>query len=370
MRGVVCNAVGSLLFFCHIAALGLFGLVVSTLELFRVRSAGGWNSRVLIGWLVRMAACFAVPAVLVVLSQGPDEFPALSWSDKARSLVAPTYVHHRIAFALATAVFATSAYVLLRSRSIVLCSAMVPVLAVLAFAIVVMPSQIGFAIDVDARLVVGLVFLLLACARPVRWSPRHTRILAAGVLIAVSTRSVLLIDQWNERAAQIASIRAGLVHVQAGERILVAQPNEKTLRSCSTAVVGARNLIWHLASFAVMDRAAFVPLLFTGQGVQPIRARAGYAAIDTGPSSPVPIRLLETSARAEDMDAVRAAFHKHGIPEYFIDWPNQFDHLLVMHGGCSAELSLDVPLDLLAEGEIFSLYRIQPVRTADRAPRA
>ena len=165
------------------------------------------------------------------------------------------------------------------------------------------------------------------------------------------------------------SIRAALAHVQAGESVLVAQPDNATLTNCPTAVVDAGNLMWHLASFAVMDRAAFVPLLFTGHGMQPVRARPSYAALDTSASTPVPIHLLEASARADRADAVREILRMHDLPDYFIGWPDRFDHVLLMHGGCAAEPSVDVPLDLLAEGEIFSLYRIRRAPMAGRAPR-
>ena len=117
---------------------------------------------------------------------------------------------------------------------------------------------------------------------------------------------------------------------------------------------------------AVVDRAAFVPLLFTGQGMQPIRAHPDYAALDTPASVPIPFRMLERSARANRADELRQLLRERDFPDYFIGWPDRFDHLLVMHGGCTGELPAGVRLEPLAHGETFALYRIRRTQTAQR----
>jgi hypothetical protein len=366
MRAAFCNALSGVLFFCHIAALGFFGLVVASLEISRCWRSPGFSARALITCTGQLALCFAVPATLVALAEGPTGIPSLEWSAKPRALVAPIYVHHQLAFVLSSVAFALVVYALLRHRAVAFSSMMTLPLTALALAVVLLPSKIGLAVDVDARVMVGLVLLAVASARPLRWSPGHTRVLAIGVLAIVSLRSGLLFEQWHERARHVDALRAAFVHLQAGDSLLVAQIEDAALESCSDAVVETGNLLWHLASFAVVDRAAFVPLLFTGQGMQPIRARTDYAALDASVSTPIPLGLLEPSARAQGAEELRQLLHEKDVPDYFIGWPDHFDQLLVMHGGCAGEPPMGLGLEALAEGEAFTLYRIQRTQTAQR----
>ena len=149
----------------------------------------------------------------------------------------------------------------------------------------------------------------------------------------------------------------------------MAQLEDSALERCSEAVVETKTLLWHLASFAVVDRAAFVPLLFTGQGIQPIRAHPDYAALDSPAWTPIPLGLLEPSARVDRSDGLSQLLHEHDFPDYFIGWPQRFDHLLIMHGGCAAEPPVGLGLEPLVDGEVFSLYRIPRARTPESSSR-
>lgn len=365
-RAVFCNALGSVLFFCHVAALGFFGLVVSSLELSRCWRGPDRGARSLLACTARLTLCFAAPMALMALAEGPGQIPQLDWSAKARALVAPTYVHHQLAFTISSAALALIVYILLRRRAVALSPTMTWPLAALALAVVVLPSKLGLAVDVDARLMVALTLLTLASVRPRHWSSEHTRRLAIAVASIVALRSGLLFVQWQERAEQVEALRAAFAHVGPGDSLLVAQLEDAALKRCPDAVVETGNLLWHLASFAVVDRAAFVPLLFTGRGMQPVRAAPAYAALDASASTPIPLGLLGPSARTGGVDELRQLLREHDVPDYFIGWPEHFDHLLVMHGGCETTLPAGVRLELLADGEAFSLYRIRPTRTAQR----
>lgn len=360
IRVLLCNAIGVVLFFCHLSALALFGMIVSSYDLFRLRRIEGFEAAGLLRLAGTLTAALSLPLCLVVLAERPEHVPIISYAGKARVLMAPTYVTHGPAFLLAFFAFALLLYELSRSRLLSVAPAMRPVLALLGLASLLLPHRVYMAMDVDSRLVVGLVFLFIASTRIVNPTRSRVLVLALVLFAVVSARSLLIIDQWRAWSHEVAAFRADLEKIEPGAALLVGgwRTSSPELQ-CAEARPDPATAFWHLPSFAVVDRSAFVPLIFTARGMQPIRATAKYRPLDIGVSGPVPPDLLERAARPELAARLQRDLAEAHTPGYFVDWPRRFDYLVFLHHGCRQPI---VPEHLteLRDGSFYTLYRIRP----------
>lgn len=358
VRALVFNALGAVLFFCHISALALFGLIAFSIELFHSRRNGGLGPAGLLRLARDLSVLFLVPFLLVLLAERPEQIASIRYAGKVRTLIAATYVANRAAFLLVSVAFGLLLYSLLRRRLLFVAPAMRPTLVVLALATALLPSNVGAAIDVDSRVLVCLVFLFIASSRMLGSTPRRVVALGLTVLAVVAARSLLLSAQWSTWSQEIAEFRRTLAQIEPGAAVLAAgwPPGE---RKCDEALPEPANAFWHLPSFAVVDRNAFVPLVFTGRGMQPIRATAPYQPLDVGASIPVPLELLELAAQPEQGDRLAEILDEERFPGYFVDWPRHFDYVVFLHQGCRRPI---VPEHLieLSDGSFFTLYQVLP----------
>jgi hypothetical protein len=358
VRALVFNLLGAVLFFCHISALGLFGLIALSWDLGRLRREGGLGVAGLLRLAGSLGALFALPLLLVLLAERPEQIARFHYYGKARILMAATYVPNRPAFLLVSVASGLLVYDLLRKRLLLVAPAMRPTLWLLALMTVLLPSNVSSAIDVDTRVLVCMVFLCIASTRIV--NPRRRRVVALGLILlsVVSARSILLSVQWRARSQEIEAFRADIAQIEPGAAVLAAGWPPGGAR-CAEALPEPVQLFWHLPSFAVVDRGAFVPLVFTGRGMQPIRATQRYRPLDAGSGIPVPPELLDMAAQPEPSDRLRQLLDEKQIPGYFVDWPHRFDYLVFLHQGCRSPIEPGHLLEL-SDGSFYTLYRVLP----------
>ncbi|MGZ6022853.1 MAG: hypothetical protein ACXWLQ_09675, partial [Rhizomicrobium sp.] len=121
---------------------------------------------------------------------------------------------------------------------------------------------------------------------------------------------------------------------------------------------------WHMAEFAVIDRGAFTPLLFTTRGQHVIRVEpsmARYAATTAQQGSPPDIdELNDLAAGRKDVDEdIRS------VLPYLLYFQCHYDQAVVIHG--EGPLSRVPPMLRLRHiGSFFALYDIVPDRNCVR----
>jgi hypothetical protein len=123
----------------------------------------------------------------------------------------------------------------------------------------------------------------------------------------------------------------------------------------------------HLAAFATIDRAIYVPTIFTEKGMQPLRAvRPPHNMYPTLPPSPQLLRAITQAGSVDRLQAepphdpgLRRELQKVAGPEqgFFTGWPDRYQSLLVLYDGC-ARNPLPSRLDPVGSGDFFSLYRV------------
>ena len=222
-------------------------------------------------------------------------------------------------------------------------------LAALAGLMIVLPCRIGYAYDVDSRLAVPIMLLLLACSRILppfgAWGGRAT-LAAIGLLIA--GRDTWLVEQARAQAAQLAAFRTADQVLPMAAPLMVAIDDHR-LADCSKAGsafshVGAAS---NMAAYATIDRGAWEPFIFARPGMQPIRS-----AVRGFP--PVPADVVPPSLDSLKPGAPTPAPEDHPVP---VGWPEHFDALLVVGQGCR-ENPMPGLLQPASNGPGFAFFRL------------
>lgn len=181
---------------------------------------------------------------------------------------------------------------------------------------------------------------LLAAGSTVQWPASAVpRRLAAAVLIGLLTlRLGTLVPQMSACGDSVASLRSALALMPEGARLLPVLDARRNDSLCKP---------WqsfsHMSALAVIERKAFVPILFWENTLLDLVDPTWKA---TGDLRTVTPDQLHTGANA--------AFDPK---KYWNGWPRRFDYVLWMHLGGTTE-PLPEGLKLLYQGPAFALYRV------------
>jgi hypothetical protein len=243
-----------------------------------------------------------------------------------------------------------------------------------------MPNWLIGIWGVDFRLPTVIALLLVAGVRPRGWSPRAVAVVGAVAVALFGARIATLTADWQAYDRQATELRVALSGMSVGARLLTVQnlpeprapagPVEWMLAAQELQPVettdGATGFLpayWHLPSLAVIERAVFLPTLFT-EAQQPLRAAPATASIDTPSGAPIGMSDLLAGASRERSQDLRRMSNARGLPAYWAFWPRRFDYVLVLHLGGARRNPLPALLAPVREGDAFSLYAITRPQTA------
>lgn len=343
-RHYACFALAaSAIYFSHLFALAVLVLLVAGYEL-------GQGRRDLIKRGVLAAVAF-VPAALAFLLLKPK---GRADNGTAFNLFATFF--DRIDATLMQS-FDNPSYVLLALLALLLAAGawtgrlrlhrdMAVPLALIALAALFAPEWAMGGWGVDMRLPAVLFALLFVSAE----FDAGTRALALAAAALIAFNSVALARSWLGPDRQFAEFRAALRGVPQNARLL-------TVLDGDAIFYGSDQPYWHMAEFAIVDRAAFTPLLFTTRDqhlVQVDQAMAPYAAASAGQGSPPDIDELDDLSRGridEDED-IRNVF------PYLMRFQCRYDVAVVVHLG-GPRSPVPAMLKLRHEGSFFALYDIK-----------
>ena len=229
-------------------------------------------------------------------------------------------------------------------------------LAFMAVALV-MPSTIGDAYWLQFRLPTMAAFVLLASIRPEFATTLRARMLMAGLFLLLAlSRTGVVAAAWISEQSDIRAVRQALEAVPHGAKLLPLR-NEASAEDRRKApfgrYFGAVEAFGGYGEMAVIQRHAFVPMMFGIVGQQPLVTLGDYVAL-TQPWGGQPARVseIDLSPQAE-------------ARRYLRHWRRDFDYILLLNGDVEDKdgrrLS-PADVELIADTGFAEVYRVRHER--------
>jgi hypothetical protein len=345
------------LFFCHLFALGVYGLGLLAFELHRLwtayarlRRSSGRDARQALPSLILDFVIAGLPflPVLPLLMMSPTWglWQTYSWelTGKIDGLIFVFDVYSHGAALVLTAVIALAACWALRHRALSFHAFGLALLAVGAVIYMALPRVMFETYMVDQRLPISLVFALVAC---VGLDFRHRivrRGFAVAVVLLVAMRVAEVESAWTKLSSGIESFRHSVQLLDRGAKVLVAYADP-----AGGDDVRDFGLV-HADCIAIIERSALVTTEFTVVGKQVLHARPDYRdRVDTEDGTPPVINdLVRVATRGDTNDA-----------DYWRRWTSDYDYLYVLFTGSDFANPDPTHLTEIFAGERFVLYRIE-----------
>jgi hypothetical protein len=282
------SLVALVLWFCHLFALGMYGLAVAAYELGQCLDAGKFSWRGLLRRWVLALCQFVLPGLMLLSSpfEAAESFTKYGdWTDKLRVLLSPVLMHwHGYDLFLFATLLCFLLWAALRAGLTLAGPLRLPILA-LSLAAVAMPNWLMDVWLADLRLPLVVCLLLVVGLRVRRPNRRLASLVAATGLVLIALRIVFAVLIWRDHDRQVTEYRAAIEVFPAGSKLL-------------TVLDGAtsRPTYWHLSALAVIDRAMFDPLLFTDPRAHPLSVHEDFATIDAYAGRVITLEDLDAGA--------------------------------------------------------------------------
>jgi hypothetical protein len=351
------------LFFCHLYAVGIYGVGLLAFELNRLRewsarrpnptfSALGqrrWRGPVL-DFLACGVAFLPVPLLLLMSPtlQLRDEF----WWElygKLDGLIYVIRVYWSASAIVLAILVAFAAAWGARHRALSYHPMGWMLLAVGALVYLAMPRMIFDTYMADQRLPISLAFMLIACAN-LNLRNDRVRIAFATVLVLLLAMRVFEVQTvWADLSRNLISFRDSVRHIDRGSKVMVAYADPDGGNH-------ARDLgLVHAACLAIIERSALVTTEFTVVGKQILHVRDDYRdRVDTEDGTPPTIARM-----------IQVAAHPHeGDEHYWARWTSDYDYLYVLFTKPDYRNPDPAHLMPIYAGNRFVLYRVNPPKLA------
>ena len=258
--------------FCHMMALAVFALLLGGIELGRL-FAGGFGLRRTLQVVCEGLIVF-LPSVLVWALWVEHGVGGELVFDFLANVEAP--------FTVSTALGASARIVppilimlawlvAWRTGRLRVAPLGIGLLLITALATFLTPSEAFGGSNVELRMgaifiVVGLSVLAVEWTRLVPW-PRPS-LMCSFYFVLLATVSAFTIVSWRAPVAAVAELRQmNATHLPYGARLATALADSD------------RDVRWHVADLAILDRKAFVPAFFATPGQSTVRLKQPFAAI-------------------------------------------------------------------------------------------
>jgi hypothetical protein len=330
------------LFFCHLYAVGVYGLALLGVELQRLWATRGKPP------LPRLAAFGAagIPFLLVLalLSGSPTWNAAdkLSWTINGKFdglMMAINVYYPAIALVLLAAAFAAGVWAA-RQRRLHFHPAGWVILAVGAATYLAMPRNLFAAHMADQRLPIALAFVLIACLR-VDFCTRGVRqAFVAGLILALAARVTEVQLVWDRLGLVTAAFYRSVMLIERGARVLVVHGDRDAGEDISDYE------LVHAASLATIERSALVSTMFTVEGKQPLQVREAFRKyVETEDRTPPSIPYFLQAAHDD-------------VPYFFARWPRHFEFVYILFTKRGDVNPAPADMTRIFEGAGFQLYRV------------
>jgi len=361
-----------LIFFCHLIAVGFYGLLLLCLEFGRMRKLKSLNPIA----LLTVFLPFLIPFLFYLASSFAQE-PSNSFNIhtgaaggwqryylafmaernlKVIGLAGAFLTYNRMLDFAALFTISLTTGICLFMRWGKMSFGLAAAFAVLMVAYPFVPFGLMDTAWIDQRLPIMAAFLVFAGFLP------EIPFRKAGILIAVTVIAVFIARQaevvgiWRSHDIDVRDFRSLITVVSEGERVLVVRPEPDADRSTPTSNVDSvaemvnNDATTHLPAFLVIDRKAFWPLLFTAAAKQPLQVVPPYAALAMPEGNPPRVHELATPEAPAPRDA-----------PYLHEWPQHFDWVIVLRPSAVPDAAHLLPeqLDLIRIGRVAALYKVR-----------
>jgi hypothetical protein len=335
------------LFFCHLCALGIYGVGLLSFEILRL-----WERRLKPNLGVRLVDFvvsglpFLAAVPLLLASPTLQLIPNTYWDQRGKIdglMYVITDYSDIVAFGL-VAVMITGIVWAVRHHVLRFHPLVLVLLVVGGTVYFNLPRIMFDTYMTDQRVPIGIAFLLFACGD---LNLRH-RLVRRGFLIVlillIGARLIEIDLNWSQLSDSTSEFRSSVRRIAPGSKVFVAYAD----RSLGEDV---RDLgLVHAASIATIERSALVTTTFTVIGKQVLHARPDYKDyVDAQDGTPPQTSQL----------VVAAEHPGPNTPKFWINW-TKFDYLYVLFTEDEAPNPYPARLRLVADGDRFQLYRILP----------
>ena len=347
------------LFFCHLFAVGLYGLGVLSFELLRVWEQYPRRPRKLLGGVIGnrplsllvdfVASGLPFLPVLPLLMMSPTWGlrGTFQWelNGKLDGLIYVIEVYSHFAAFLLTGIVAFAAGWGMRHRALKFHSLGWVLLVVGSIVYLAMPRVMFETFMADQRLPISLAFMVIACAH---LNLRHDYVrrgFATVLVVLLAVRVFEVQTVWSDLSSSSASFRDSVRYIDRGAKVLVAYAdpdNGEDVRDLGLV---------HAACIAIIERSALVTTAFTVVGKQILHVRDDYRArVDTTDGTPPSVQQLLNIAEEPAMP----------IASYWGKWSSDYDYVYVLFTDADYQNPDPARLTAIYAGERFVLYRIHP----------
>ncbi len=342
------------LFFCHLSALGIYGIGVLSFEISRLweRRLEPWPARIVNFVASGLPFLAAVP--LLRTSPTMQLVGATYWEQRGKidGLMYIISDYSDIAaFALITVMVASIVWGI-RHRVLRFHPLILTLIVVGAVVYISLPRIMFDTYMTDQRVPLGVAFMMFACG-DLELRRRLVRRAFMIVLIIMITARLIEIDyNWSQLSDSTSEFRSSVRRIAPGSKVFVAYAD----RALGEDV---RDLgLVHAACIATIERNALVTTLFTVDGKQVLHVRPefhDYADLRDG-TPPSTAQLI-----------VAADHPAPNTPKFWLNW-TKFDYLYILFTEDEAPNPDPARLHLVADGDRFQLYKIITPQLAQSRP--
>lgn len=345
LRLPLATAIVVALFFCHLFDVGLFGLAVGSLELWRWRDQRPLRPLA----MARDAALLALPFLPVPLLMLASPTLGLSkevlWlpQGKMDGIMSIVQLYGDITDMVFAAVVVTGAMWLSRRRLLALHAAGWVLFAFSAAIFLAMPRVLFGSWLADQRMPIAIVFLLIGFLKPVggrALGPTFYALLIGAALFRV----VDVQTHWLQLGGRYDEMRAATQLIAPGASVLVATADQPAGTDTTNQALS------HSACLAVIERDALVSTLFSVPGKQ---------ILDIAPDKRDRVDAEDGDPPTVSQMLAASDGPVPGKRRYWDRWPQRYDHVVVLYthrGDNNPDPDL---LRLRAEGDGFQLYDVR-----------
>jgi len=345
------------LFFCHLFAVGLYGLGLLAFELHRLWQVHTRRPHLVLADfignrplspLLDFVACalpFLPVVPLLMMSPTWTLRGSFLWefSGKADGLLFVIEVYSHFAAFVVTGVVAFAAGWGVRHRALRFHSAGWVLMGVGTIIYMAMPRVVFETYMADQRLPISLAFMIIACAQINLGRDYVRRGFAAVLVLLLAIRVFEVQTAWSDLSRATASFRDSVRYVERGSKVLVAYADPD-----GGDDVKDLGLV-HAACLAIIERSALVTTAFTVVGKQILHVRDDYRGrVDTTDGTPPSVAQL---VQVADQSGA-------GATSYWGRWTSDYDYVYVLFTDPDYENPDPARLIPIYAGERFVLYKI------------
>jgi hypothetical protein len=353
-RFALSTAGAVVLFFCHLSALGVYGIGVLSFEIFRLwqRRDQPWPGRV-VGF-VASGLPFLIAGPLLYASPTMQLAASNFWEQDGK-LQGLMYVFSDYSDIVAFALLATmtgSIVWAVRHRVLRFHPLVFALIAVGGAVYFALPRVMFETYMADQRVPLGVAFMLLACGN-LELRRRLVRRAFVAVLILLVAGRVMEIDlNWSQLSDSTSQFRSSVRRIAPGSKVFVAYADHSMGED-------VRDLgLVHAACIAMIERSALVTTAFTVAGKQILGVRPQYNDfVDRHDGTPPSIAQLIVAAERP----------LPNTSKFWLNW-TKFDYLYVLFTEDEAPNPDPARLKLVSDGDRFQLYRIIKPQVARSTP--